>query len=394
MQIGGNTKKSRYRWLVLIVSLLGFISYAFALQSIPPLIQSIRSEFAIPSDSEAALLMSIVLVPGIFCLPASLVTNKLDARRVGSLAILGVVLSSILTFASNSFALILVARFVLGVSGMLVTIVTPALVSEWFSKEDLGVAMGIFNLNFPFATILGLPVASLLLQIGGWRLPFIFCTFLGLAALVAYVLVAKPGPYAAPAETMPYKESLKVILKNKEIWKLGIIWALFNASTRSFSTWGPTLFTKFQNFSPVDASILASLSNYPALLFLSLYGYVSDKSSRRKPFILMGLFLMVIVYLAIAFSSGNSLILLILLLGAFAAMVPGVILALPPQVLGPAFAAIGFGVEGTLMSIGAALAQPAVGFVIDFTNSYTFSFIAIAGFVATGAILSFTLKSR
>jgi hypothetical protein len=62
-------KEPKYRWLVLAVSLIGFISFAFSLQSIPPLIQSIRSEFAIPSDAEAALLMSIVLIPGVFCYP-------------------------------------------------------------------------------------------------------------------------------------------------------------------------------------------------------------------------------------------------------------------------------------------------------------------------------------
>jgi predicted MFS family arabinose efflux permease len=384
----------KYRWLVLVVSLLGFISFAFSLQSIPPLIQSIRSEFAIPSDAEAALLMSIVLIPGIFCLPASLITNRLDARRVGSLSLVGVVLSSILTFASNSFFLLLAARFILGISGMLIAIVTPALVSEWFSKKDLGIAMGIFNLNFPIATILALPVASLLMQMAGWRFPFIFCTVLGLTALFAYLVIVKPGPYATQAKQISYKEGLKKALRTKEIWKLGVVWALFNAATRSFSTWGPTLFTKFQNLNAVNASFLSSICNYPSLIFLSIYGYASDKSSRRKPFILSGLLLMVITYLLIGFNSGDQLILLILFLGISAAMVPGIVFALPPQVLGSSFAAIGFGIEGTIMNIGASVAQPAVGFVMDNTVSNIYPFITMAGFAAAGAIIAFTLKSR
>lgn len=103
---------------------------------------------------------------------------------------------------------------------------------------------------------------------------------------------------------------------------------------------------------------------------------------------------MVLTYLLIGFNSGDQLILLILFLGISAAMVPGIVFALPPQVLGASFAAIGFGIEGTIMNIGAAVAQPAVGFVMDNTVSYIYPFITMAGFAAAGAIIAFTLKSR
>jgi predicted MFS family arabinose efflux permease len=393
MQTSGAREKPRYRWLVLAVSLLGFIAYAFAFQSCPPLMQSIKFEFALSSDAEAALLMSIVLLPGIFSLPASLWINRLGSKRVGSLSLLGVVASSIIAAFSNSFLMLLVARLVLGISATFIVIVTPAVVTEWFAKEDLGIAMGIFNLNFPLATIVAFPVASLLLQLAGWRFPFFGCALLGAIAVIAYLAVAKPGPYAVPAEGLS-KGSLRKALTNKEIWKLGAIWGLFNSCTISFSTWGPTLFEHFQHFPKIEASVLASLPMYSSMICLSIYGYASDRFRRRKPFILTGFLLMICAVVLISLGSGNSLVFLILFYGASAAMVPGIVFALPSQVLGPAFAAIGFGIEGTMMNIGAGLAQPTIGFVIDATSSYIYPLVTMAGFAAMGAIVACTLKTR
>ena len=85
--LGGEGKSPRYRWVILFASFYAFVAYAFALQVAPPLISSIKAEFNILLDTEAALIMSIVLVPGIFLgLPAGFFVKKYGVRHVGFLS--------------------------------------------------------------------------------------------------------------------------------------------------------------------------------------------------------------------------------------------------------------------------------------------------------------------
>lgn len=58
-------KAPRYRWVVLFASFCVFVAFAFALQEAPPLMDPIMNEFNI-SHAEAGLLISVVMIPGIF----------------------------------------------------------------------------------------------------------------------------------------------------------------------------------------------------------------------------------------------------------------------------------------------------------------------------------------
>jgi MFS family permease len=390
MEAGGKRGQSRYKWLVLTVSLFAFVAYAFAFQSVPPLIRSIRTEFNIPSDAQAALLMSIVLVPGIFLsLPAGFWIGKYGVRQVGALSLIGVTVSSLVTASASSFLILLVGRLILGIGGAFVMTTTPAIIAQWFSKEDLGRAMGIFGVNMPLATVIALPTASALLLAFDWRFPFYISFAVGIAATIAFLIVVRDGPFAGHNVRANVREAVA----NSEIWKVGMAWLFFNAAALSFTTWAPTLFEEFQKIPNVQASFLASLLMWSAVFCVPLHGYLSDKAGRRKPFVLLGFVLMTLAFALIGFTSGVTLVVSILLLGITAAMIPAVVSALPAQVLGPTLASLGFGITATCLNIGAAVAQPFIGFVRDTTQSYTPCLLGMAVLAAIGAIVAYTLKT-
>src|SRR3989304_7021114 len=105
--------RPRYRWIILFASFLAFVAFAFAFQAAPPLIPSLIAEFNI-SYAEAGLVMSSVLLPGIFLsLPAGLLVGKFGVRRVGFVSLLVVVLGSLLTATANSFTMTLIGRVIL-----------------------------------------------------------------------------------------------------------------------------------------------------------------------------------------------------------------------------------------------------------------------------------------
>jgi len=384
-------ERREYRWAVLFASFFAFVAYAFALQEAPPLIPSIIEEFSI-SNAEAGLITAVVLVPGIFLsLPAGVFVGKYGVRRVSLVSLVVVIMGSLATATANSFLMLLAGRFILGLGGTFIVAAAPALIVQWFGKEDLGKAMGIFGVNMPFATILAFPTASVLRDLGyGWRFPFYVGLVVGIAATVVFALVAKEGPFLQQKRVTGTRQAVG----NVEVWKVGLVWLFFNASALSFVFWAPTLFEGFQGVSRVEASLFASLLMWAAVFCVPMWGYLSDRTGRRKSFTVLGAIIMTLAFVAIAYTSNLALVASILALGVAAAMIPPVVSALPAEILGPSLASLGFGITGVCMNIGGAVAQPFVGSLVDSTQSYAVSVLGMASLSAAGAIVAFLLKTR
>jgi len=144
----------------------------------------------------------------------------------------------------------------------------------------------------------------------------------------------------------------------------------------------------------VQAGFLASLLSWAAIFTVPVYGYLSDKTGKRKPFALLGAVLMALVFVALAFTSNVLLASSIVALGIAAAMIPPIVSSLPPEILGPSLASEGFGVTGMCANIGAALAQPFLGLLLDYTQSYIFCMLSLSALSVVGAIAAYSLKTN
>jgi len=388
--LGREGERPRYRWAILFASFYAFVAFAFAFQEIPPLINPIIQEFKI-SKAEFGLLMSVVLMPGIFLsLPAGLFVERYGVRRVGFASLICIALGCFVTATANSFIMLLVGRLILGLGGTFIITNTPAVIAQWFTREELGKAMGIYGINMPFATVIALPSASVSMLAYGWRFPFYISLAMGITAAAVFVVVIREGPFAGHKR----KASARQAIGNFEIWKVGLVWLFFNAAALSFTTWAPKLFETYKGMTEVYASFLASLLMWAAMLCVPIYGWLSDRTGRRKPFAVAGSLLMTLAFIALAYTSNLALAASILALGVTAAMVPPIASALPAEILGPTLASVGFGITGVCLNLGAASAQPLVGFLLDATESYTFSLLGMAALSAIGAIVAYTLKTN
>jgi len=129
-------------------------------------------------------------------------------------------------------------------------------------------------------------------------------------------------------------------------------------------------------------------------LFVPLYGWSSDRSGRRKPFIISGLTLIGLSLYAIIYLNGVSLAVSILILGAVAGGVPPLVMAITAQTLPPKLAGMGFGVITLWQNIGIAVTAPIVGYFISITNSLSLTFVGLSIFAYVGAIIALTLHSK
>jgi predicted MFS family arabinose efflux permease len=383
-----NCNKSGYKWLILLVSFFAFVAFAFAFQLAPPLIPTIINEFMI-SHAEAGLLMSLVRLPGVFLgLPVGLFVARYGTRIIGVTGLVCVVLGCLITAAANSFILLLTGRLILGIGGGIIIPTASATVAKWFSKEEIGKAMGIYGINGPFALIVAFPSASLIIIAYDWRFPFYIGAVIGIAATLVFFVVTRKNP----AKEQKRKMSVRQAIRNFEIWKVGLIWLFYSSAILSFTTWAPTLFETFKEISLVDASFLASLIMWIAIIGNPLYGWISDRTGKRKVFILIGFILTMLSFIAIAYTSNFMLVVSVILLGITSAIVYPIMSTLPLEILGPDLVSIGFGIAGTCQNIGIALSQPLVGLILDLTGSYQFSLLGLAVLSAIGTVVAYSLK--
>ena len=387
---GEDRDAPRYRWVVLAITLLAFIAFAYGFQIAPPLIPYILREFSI-SNAQAGLLMSVVLIPGILLsIPVILIIDRYGTKRIVLISLLFVSLGSLLSGSADSFLYILAGRLTLGVGGAVIMTATPAIIYQWFPKKELGKAMGIFAVNMPLALIVALPTASAFSQALGWRFLFYISAALGLIITACFAVAIREGPLGK--ERKP--TSLRQAFSSAEIWKSAVIWLFFQASMLSFITWSPTLLENFRGVSSLQAGLMTSLLSWTALIMVPLYGYASDRLNRRKLFIVAGSALMSLAFVAVSLASEISLLASILALGIFSAMVPPIVQTLPSEILDPSMAKVGFGVMTMAGNFGPALAPPLIGYVLDVTNSYFYTVAAISVIAISGAVVGIYLKTK
>ena len=388
-------KPTNYRWLILFASIYAYVSYAFSLMGVPPLMTQIIKEFNV-GYAQAGLLMSMPVIPGILAsLHIGMFVDRNGAKVIGSVAAVLVMLGSIIPAIGSSFTVALIGRLILGGGGAIIAIATPAIIPDWFTHKELGKAMGIYTAGMPIATTISFLLATLT-STYGWRYQFFISTALAIANIVIFSLIVKRGPMSENKtdENKP-RISLGQTLKNIEIWKVGILWFLFACAVISFTTWAPSLFVEFKELSPAYTNFIMSafwLIQIPGCL---VFGWISDRLGKRKPLMLIGCVSMIALVISLLYTSNPMLVaLLTVLYGLLVTMIPPNVMASPPEILGPAAAGIGFGILSICMSAGTGIGPPLVGLSLDLTNSPIISLIEIALFPAIGLIVTYILKMK
>ena len=112
------------------------------------------------------------------------------------------VLSQLPIFFTSSLLVIALCRVLLGAGegpGL------PAALHaayDWFPPERRSIPSAVIVQGISVGFLVGSPVLTWVIQSYGWRYGFLTCAGLGLAWTIAWLLIAKEGPYAAPAKAV------------------------------------------------------------------------------------------------------------------------------------------------------------------------------------------------
>jgi len=331
--------------------------------------------------------MLFVALPAmLLSIPSGLLADKYGNKRLCVIGLGLVCLGTFLTAMAPSFAFLQGGRAVVGVGGALLLSAAPPLIFQWFSGRELGLAMGIWAINMPLATVLSFNLLGRVEIVYGWRVSFWVATVLAAVILVIFTIFTEEKKVARVAFSL-------AALRRVPIWILAFIWGSFNVAVLSLTTWGKTLFMDFKGVSPVHADFLAGLIMLLAFT-TPLTGYLAGRLGRRRPLMLLSMVGMAVCLALLPGVGIAPTVLLLVGLGLFSALTPPCVFALPPELVGPENAGLGFGVLNTTLNLGVVLGPLFVGLVLDKTNSEVLVFYTMAFFAAFGALLTYMLKVR
>jgi MFS transporter, Spinster family, sphingosine-1-phosphate transporter len=250
----------------------------------------ILSSLAI-SDTAGGLLQSAFIVTYSLACPAAGWLGDRQPRM--RLAAAGVLVWSVATVASGfapNYALLLLARAVIGVGEASYAVVTPSLLSDCYPPDRRAHALGIFYAAIPIGSALGYIVGGLVGASFGWRAAFFVAG--GPGAILAFVLLAlsEPprgalDPAASGAPTRRTDHASLATLASRPSYVVNTVaQVIYTFAMGGLATWMPTYFVRERGLSLAHAA-----STFGILLVIAGFlgtltgGRVSDALTKRFP---------------------------------------------------------------------------------------------------------------
>ena len=112
---------------------------------------------------------------------AAFFVDRFDRKQVLLIGYGGFLIGTLLCGLAPSYTTLLLARIVAGIFGGLIGAQVLSIISDLFSYEERGKAMGSVMSAFAIASTLGVPFALYIANAFSWHGPFLFVAFAGMA---------------------------------------------------------------------------------------------------------------------------------------------------------------------------------------------------------------------
>lgn len=359
-----------YRWFVLVVISLAMYGNYYVYDSIAPVADLLKSSLAFSDENIGALYTAYSIAAVIVLLLGGIIVDRFGTVRSTILFGAICVVAAGLNATTQSFHVMLVARFLLGLgSEPLIVAITTAL-AKWFKGKELSFAFGI-----------NLTVARLGSVSADWSPTWARFAYqdwhgpLVIAAAISALCLASPLVYGmleghARRRWGLGRASAPDRLVLADVFRFNVSFFLvvglcvtFYSAIFPFRSFAIKFFIEAFELSREAAGRYNSVLPLAAMVATPLFGLLVDKVGKRSLFMMFGALLLMPVYLIMAYQ--------LLPLGVPVAMM-GVAFSLIPAVMWPAVAYVveerRLGTAYALMTLVQQIGVAGMNWVIGRTN--------------------------
>ena len=423
-------KRTRYRWIVLLMIYVTYMIAGADRANIGVLIPVIRQDFNLSNTDVGALASLFYISYAIIQIPAGYLFQKFGVRKllVGSM-----VLTSLATLVTGLAATTLqlkLARFVLGAAEGPINIGIVSTINRWFPPQEKGLATGVFMSSIKFAPAFVPPLCAFLMLHFGWREVFFIFGIPGFVCAALWYFLVRDDPSesrrCSPAEVAYIKDSprqdagnsttqpkqaasppdwidglirtrdVDLLQTNKEVLRSWNVWAcalgyfFMVGITYTIMTWIPTYLVSVKHYSIMKMGLVASAPWVGAIVGNILGGWLSDRvfARRRKPVMLITSAATVLSMFALIHAPAAPLALsaMFFCVGVLLNLGYSTFLVYPMAIAAKERVPFTASIVNTAGSLGGAFTPFVVGVLLD-----KFSWTWVFGLLAATSLLTFVL---
>ena len=360
-----------YRWLVLIVISVAMFGNYYVYDSIAPIADILKSELGF-TDANYGMLFSVYSFAAVIVL---LIGGVIIDRygTVKSTIVFGAIctFSAILMVMTSNYWVMVAARFLLGLgSEPLIVAITCAL-AKWFKGRELGFAFGI---NLTIARLGSFSADWMPTWVPsafeGWRGPLVIAAGLGtlcvLAAIVYGVLEARANRRYGLGKA---GETDKLVLSDlfrftKSYWFVVALCVTFYSAIFPFRGFSIKFFIEAWELTRDTAGQFNSVLPLAAMFATPLFGLLVDKVGKRALFMVFGSFMMMPVFLMMAYQV-TPLVVPVAMMGIAFSLIPAVMWPSVAYIVDEKRLGTAYAVMTLVQQIGVMTVPLVIGFLND-----------------------------
>ncbi len=217
------------KWLVLT---LVFVVHMFAIgipwTVMPVLFSTAAGELGL-SLAEIGLLWSMLPVgAALVAVPGGMLGDRIGFTKSIGIGCLAVAIANGLRGLSGNLSILTISMFLTGASVALIFPNLQRIAALFFPRRQLGLATGISISGFAVGGVLSTALSATVVMpaLGGWRnvlyLYSVFCVIVGAVWFFVMRNMDSAQTGGEQARRPPFTESIKAVLRAKEVWLLSI----------------------------------------------------------------------------------------------------------------------------------------------------------------------------
>ena len=397
MQTQDSTVTRQRPGVMLAVATIGFAVNFWAWALISPLGPLFRKngDLGTLSESDVALMVAVpVIVGSLGRIPVGALTDRYGGRvmfpLITAITILPVLFLGFV--ALDSYTLILVGGFFLGIAGTTFAVGVP-FVNAWFPPERRGFAVGVFGAGMGGTAISALTTVKLFGHLDG-KAPFLLVA----AVLAIYAVVSWLVLRDAPGRTVPTTSLGARVRANAALpitWQAAILYAVAFGGYVAFSVYLPAYLKTAYGLTPADAANRMAGFVVVAVIMRPVGGWLSD---RIGPIPVLATGYGVVVVMA-AIAAGNPPVdtlgaIVFLAMAAALGSGSGATFALIARVTEPSKVGGVTGLVGAAGGFGGFVPPLLMGYIYGRTDSYGLGLWLLSITAALTLVLTLTVVRR
>jgi MFS transporter, NNP family, nitrate/nitrite transporter len=388
---------ARSPYLMLATATVGFAINFWAWALISPLGPLFRDNGTLGtlSETDVALMVAVPVVVGsLGRIVVGALTDRFGGRVMFPLVSAATIVPVLFLgfFALDSYALLLVGGFFLGIAGTAFAVGVP-FVNAWFPPERRGFAVGVFGAGMGGTAISALTTVKLYNNVGA-KTPFLITAGVLAVYAVASWLILRD----APGRVAPTASLRSRIVSNAKLpitWQACVLYAVAFGGYVAFSVYLPAYLKTEYSLTPADAANRMAGFVVVAVIMRPVGGWLSDRIG-SIPVLATGYGVVVVCAAVAASQPPVDTVGAIAFLSMAAALGAGsgATFALVAQVTDPARVGGVTGLVGAAGGFGGFVPPLLMGYIYGRTDSYMLGLTLLSITAALTLVLTVTVVRR